>query len=90
MDDDEPLILLIRMWYTIVGVLITMLLSYLGMRFEFCLTRRPRFVEEGFAEQATSVPPPTMFSQSDSSDGEEHFPAFKEVCSVRRLAEIFE
>ena len=88
--DDEPSFMYAMRLSTVAVVLMCARLSFCGLRVQICLTRRPRPVEASSSEQATTASPPTMCSQSDSSDGEEHFPAFKEVCSVRRLAEIFE
>ena len=76
--DDEPSALLIIMLSTILGVLVAMLLSYLGLRFRCCLTRRLRSVEDQRVGGDGSALPSTTFSQSDASDAEEHSPPCKD------------
>ena len=65
-------------WSSIQAVLVTVIMSRVGLRFQLCLTRRTRTVEDLSADEDGSAVPPTTCSQSDPSDAEEHSPPFRD------------
>ena len=75
---DESSICFMLVWYSILAVLVAVVMSYLGLRFQLCLTRRPRPVEDLRVDEDGSAAPPTSFRQSDPSDVEEHSPPFRD------------